>query len=522
MKNRYLFICLLTILGLIGCFEDDSTLGTKSVPDITIAELADTAIVSYSGNILNVNPEVETLYPESELSYAWYYYPEEGIVTASENKWKDGYHNYKIGEGRELSYEVNLPSGSYAIIFEVTSKTNNYVATQKFRLKVTTEFSSCFYVLKEIAEGNSDLDLVKGEEINPNIISNMYGEAILGKPLNLSYIYNQGYIDEAAGGSAGAKAMYVFTDKDTRAYNTEDMAEIITRNTLSYSPLPQGETPCTAFCAFVLMMLTDDGFYYTQPYDADMGYTSASRYGMSTGVGGSPWVMFASGTTSWIYWSQAEHHVYLTDVNGSTPSPIEYEMPAGVDETSLICIAGGQNWIGGTETSWFLTENPSGIRYLYLLNASGQVDEIRKVAANSHLAKAEIVAANGLSAPALYVVDNNELYLYYFESGLESRIQLPGVGSDEKITYVSNQYLNGASAGKDDSFDFDALLVATQKEGNYRLYCFEDFVGGIPQKAVSPAVGEGSVKNVRYAAPLSFSIFDYIFTMSGPIFPLCD
>ena len=80
MKNRYLFICLLTILGLIGCFEDDSTLGTKSVPDITIAELADTAIVSYSGNILNVNPEVETLYPESELSYAWYYYPEEGIV----------------------------------------------------------------------------------------------------------------------------------------------------------------------------------------------------------------------------------------------------------------------------------------------------------------------------------------------------------------------------------------------------------------------------------------------------------
>lgn len=529
MKKKYILACALAALGMVGCFKDDSSLGTTDVPKIQIAEMRDTSIVSYSGNILAVSPVVETEYPESELSYAWYYFPSNNV---NSEEWANGFRNNKISEEKDLQYEVNLPSGTYTITLEVKSNSNQYASMQHFTLGVTTEFSNLYYVLKETADGNAELDLVDGTDVNPDMVTKVHGAPIPGSPMGLSYIYNQGYVTET--GSAGAKAMYVFTDEDTRVYNTEDFAEIATRNTLSYQEFPEGEMPCNAFCSLVLMMVTNEGFYYTQPYDETMDYTSASRYGASTGAGGSRYIVAVmGGGAGYVYWSEQEHHLYMTDMNGTSPTPLEYSMPSGVDETTLSCIGGGTNNINGAETNWFLVENSAGERWLYTFGASTTGVTVEPVAASSHLANAHIVAANGLSAPGLYAVDGNQLYLCYFEedgNGIydgdnEAAVTLPGVGSDETIAYVSNQYLNAEAAWADGSFDFDNLVIGTQVGEKYRLYVYGDKLnslpGGIPQEAVEPAEGTGAVKSVRYAAPLNLGIFDYIMS-SSPIFPLCD
>ena len=530
MKKKYILACALAALGMVGCFKDDSSLGTTDVPKIQIAEMRDTSIVSYSGNILAVSPVVETEYPESELSYAWYYFPSNNV---NSEEWANGFRNNKISEEKDLQYEVNLPSGTYTITLEVTSNSNQYASMQHFTLGVTTEFSNLYYVLKETADGNAELDLVDGTNVNPDMVTKVHGAPIPGSPIGLSYIYNQGYVTET--GSAGAKAMYVFTDEDTRVYNTEDFAEIINRSTLSYQEFPEGEIPCNVFCSWVLMMVTNEGFYYNQLYDESSGYTSAGRYGASIGAGGSRYIVTVGGWVAYVYWSEQEHHLYMTDMNGTAPTPLEYSMPSGVDEKTLSCIGGGTNYINETETNWFLVENAAGERWLYTFGASPDKITVERVASSTHLANAHIVAANGLSAPGLYAVDGNQLYLCYFEEDgngtydgeYEAPVTLPGMDTDETIVYVSNQYLNAAIATADwvdGSFDFDNLVIGTQVGEKYHLYVYggelNSLPGGIPQKAVEPAEGTGTVKSVRYAAPVNLDLFAYM--ASSPIFPLCD
>ena len=76
MKKYIILSMLFTLFGLVSCYDDDSSLGTK-VGDITIGPLEDASIISYSGNKLIREPEIETTYPDDQLTYAWYIYKED-------------------------------------------------------------------------------------------------------------------------------------------------------------------------------------------------------------------------------------------------------------------------------------------------------------------------------------------------------------------------------------------------------------------------------------------------------------
>lgn len=112
MKKYIILSVLFTLFGLVSCYDDDSSLGTKNIGDITIGTLEDASIISYSGNKLIREPEIETTYPDDQLTYAWYIYKED------QDK---GFRTNKIDSVKNLSYEVNLPAGSYTIIFEATA-----------------------------------------------------------------------------------------------------------------------------------------------------------------------------------------------------------------------------------------------------------------------------------------------------------------------------------------------------------------------------------------------------------------
>ena len=50
MKKYIILSVLFTLFGLISCYDDDSSLGTKKIGDITIGTLEDSSIISYSRN----------------------------------------------------------------------------------------------------------------------------------------------------------------------------------------------------------------------------------------------------------------------------------------------------------------------------------------------------------------------------------------------------------------------------------------------------------------------------------------
>lgn len=77
MKKYIVLFVLFTLIGLVACYDDDSSLGTNEIGDITIRTLEDASIISYSGNKLVREPKIETTYPEDQLAYAWYIYKED-------------------------------------------------------------------------------------------------------------------------------------------------------------------------------------------------------------------------------------------------------------------------------------------------------------------------------------------------------------------------------------------------------------------------------------------------------------
>lgn len=514
MKNRIWFVFFVLACCMTACFEDDSFEGTGEVSGIEISGLRDTSILSFVGNVWQLRPEIETVYPESSLSYAWYMYP------SSADELENGYRENRIAETRELDYEVNLASGDYTFVFEVSSAEDGYTSMTSMKLRATTAFSEGFYILKEVPGGGTDIDVLAGALLNEDLIAGMTGAPLTGKPTNLSVTYDNCYIDEDDQEMTYTNMVHVFTDAGLyRSYRTEDMAGIFDNGSVRFDGLEAGEEPYIACNGMMYMFyLTSKGVYSGLPGTLS---ESSGRYGMPApgDRGGSKYIFpVGGGWTGYYYWNNEMHGVYMTDYGGGMASPVEYDAD-GVPEADLECIGGGVNYVGWTETSYFLCKSKKDARcYLYLIDNFGMI-KIRKLAADLHVSRGSMVAVCGLQGTFLYSVHDNAVYAYNWEAGEEFKVSLPGIDTNkETISYVTNQYLNIAWGDTGDNFD--SLIVATRSGDNYTLYVYKDLVGGVPDPDKMPQVvhGVGRVECVRFVTAKSLSS-SFMMSMGAPLVP---
>lgn len=518
MKNLTYIVLLWMATVLASCFQDDSSLGTREVGAIKIAELKDTSMISYSGKVLRISPKVEAGYPEAEMSYAWYIY-------GGSFEEKNDYRAYPIGEEKELAYEVNLPSGSYTVVFEATAG-NSYAQNTKFSLTVSTPFSQGFYILKETAEGNTELDLSTKDGLVENLMESLLGESLKGKPIGLSVIYDNGYIDDRDLEMKADNMVHVFTEQDYRAFRTEDMYQTFSRDNLMFEPVPADET----FCAAIqdpngICFLSNKGFYRSNTG------VSSGKLGVPDVEGGSKFIQsLGAGQAATVFWNEETHGLgEMTDGDWSE----RYELPSGFDATNLECLASGLNHSTAEEIGWFLCADVNtGKRLLFMIKAEDptgwgfyEVTEItvNAVAADKHLATGNVIGGNGLDASAIYVADNSGIYLFDLATQAETSFPLQGI--EGEIVYVSNNYLNINFLGTLSPDNFNYLLVGTQKGDQYNLYFYDNLVGGIPVKAPKQIItGTGTVKGVRYLSTTLTSADwnNIIFMYTGPLYPFGD
>ena len=311
MKKTILYLLIFLAAGMTACFEDDSTLGSDFIPDITIAELRDTAIVSYAGNVLEITPQVTSEYDESELSYAWYIYNESNGTTTGGSE-VDGFGTEKIVDAKTLSYELNIPSGLYGIVFEVTEARNGYARRAFMSLSVSTAFSQGFYILKETADGRSDLDLAFNGNFSEDILTNRIGAPLDGAPVNLSILYGQGYIDGKTQEMAYTKGLNVFTEEDYRAFRTEDFYQIQDLSTVFYSGEPQeGEVLYGAYQGMMYnFYFSNKGYYGVNACGGMFGYENSGKIGFPIGAGGSKYAQnLMGGFGGTAYWNEIDRTV---------------------------------------------------------------------------------------------------------------------------------------------------------------------------------------------------------------------
>lgn len=521
---KKLIYCLLSVFvfATTSCFKDESALGKDFIPDIEIAELRDTSIVSYAGNVLTINPQLKTTYAEDELSYAWYIYDANKSSTTETGL--NGFRTKKISEEKMLSYEVDLPSGTYGIVFEVTAAKYAYSRRATMELATSTEFSKGFYVLKETADKRTDLDLAIDGKLNEDILTHTLGDPLEGKPLNLSVVYGQGYIDEETQKMAYTKALNVFTEKDYRAFRTEDLMQIHDRNTIFYDKHSDDEViySLQQGSGFATFLFTNKGYYGGVACGDMWGMVSESsgKYGFPINSGSSKFAQqIYGGSEGVVFWNETERALNWADDGASICRDIDYSLPLNMDAATAVCVASGTNYLGDTETVWFLIE-ASGKRCLITFNSSPEVSEIRDIDSELRFAQADIIAGNALSADIIYFVSDNTLWAYNLSGGGEFEIPLPGVQGT--INYITNAYLNVGYLGVSTE-NFDNLIVATSLGENYNLYLFDNMVGGAPQAAVEPYSGTGTVRCVRFVPSVQVTLTDLSTAMDvGPLSPWTD
>lgn len=523
MKKISIAILLFTVLGMAACFEDDSTLGTVEVGDIEIAALRDTSIVSYNGNVLHVEPLVTAGYSEDEMNYAWYIhggqFDEDGDVPG-------GYRTNCISEEKVLDYEVNLPSGVYTLTFEAMAD-NGYAKTTRMSLTVSTPFSQGFYMLKETVDGNTEVDLLTQDGLNSDILGKVTGAALSGRPVGMASIYSNGYINEDNQQLESGNVLHVMTEGDYRGFRTEDMGEVFNRSNLMFDAMPADETPLTMIQDVNgIVLMTNNGFYRGTP--AMEGYVSSSgKFGMPTFEGGSRYIFsLAGGWVATVCWNEDTHSLWEM-----TYAELPWELPAGISQENLSCLASGMNNYTNTDYGWFLLEDgTSGKRLLAMVTGDmfmGTTVDVREVPAGTHLAEGNLFASVGMGAHALYVVDDNLLYMYNLQDGREDNVPLTGLDGGT-ITYIGNNYLNVRDYnGNSVDGNFNYLLVATGDAGSYKLHFYDNLVSGAPVGTPFQVIdGTGALKGVRYLS-VTFdasnwnNVFD-MWTMTnsyGPCYP---
>lgn len=476
----YAVVLAATVMLAWGCTEDESTGIQNEIYDIVITEFDKDGytVVSYEGNILNLVPDIQTGYPESELTYRWYLIDtkrEDMIINATDEKL---YERECIGEERTLAYEVNLTPGDYTVVCEVQAS-NGYLVSQTTKLKVTTNFSEGFYILKETAGGHTDMDVFKKDEnkLIENVVAAVMGEPLSGKPLALSMSFGHGYVDAATNERLYTDLASVATETGRFvAFRITDLYPLFTRDNLLFGEMEDDEMP------YRIVSGMWENYYVANKgvrgnYQATI-VPGSGLYGAPSVGGASKFITCDPESLGMIYWSDDTHTLYVSDFNGSCYELGDPEVTGLTDDECVAC--GTNDYMSACH--FILRNIKTGNRTLYIIQAAAVASVIPL--GGTHLEQAGLFSTNGPSASLIYCVDGNRIYGYDFQTGNEMHIRPEALPESAYISYVSDQTFAGV----------EYFVIGTQDGDKYTLY-FYNVLGGQPVYVVT---GSGIVKSMHY------------------------
>ena len=507
MKNRISQIAIVVMMTVVptSCFDDDSTVGTETLKETIITGIDKQYVkTAYVGEHLTITPDVQSGYGDDQMTYTW-------LLLDKNTGKEDANGNVPeptvIGQAKSLDYEVALAPGTYEVRF-MAAAANGYTAYATASLTVRTLFSQGFYILKETADGRTDLDLfTPAGDKGDDLIAQIEGQPLHGKPLGLYPNYMMNYINPDNDKVESTNAITVTTDaKVIHVSRVADFKTIYTRDNICYDTMASGEQPYATYLSASFgytLMLTSNGLYYTN--SAIASTSSTGQFGMPAGkCSGSRYFFIDQANFGCGALWDAETHSLMAHTYNMDVSPLLYGNLSGEEETQNLagteCLHCGYNRLASNSTGLFVLGDDAGKRYLYLTSCSFfgvQLTKRVELAAGSHAAKATAYSTNGISASYLYCLDGGKLYAYVFNSDESSELELKPerIPADETMSYVTNLFWN-PSFSPGDAFEY--LVVATQKGNSYRLYFYQTN-GGAPIGApVLVTEGTGTVRSVRF------------------------
>lgn len=519
MKKTLIYIiCVLGTSLLASCFDDDSTLGTNDVSDIEVSGIQSSyKATAFVGEHLKISPEVTTGY--SDMSYEWLLLNSKtGTITDDGDTIKP----VIIGTNKDLDYEVATAPGNYQLRFVAKSLSNDYTSYTAASFTVSTNFSQGFYIMKETQDGNTELDLINNNnQLSEDLMTGVKGGPLKGAPRRMDINYNMYYVNPDNDEMEPTNGVTITTeDNDIIVSRSSDLQTIFDRSSLLFDDMPADEKPYGILLTEMRQQYySSNGVRACDASSSMMASPNTGKFGMPiNNICCSPYYVQDIGAYGGgVVWDEKDHSLYALGFRGDA-SALTYEDMTGDDvtqnQTDWDCLMAGFNFVNNEASCLFVLNNEQdGSRRLYTTTstfAGVYLSGCHTFRAGSAMSTATAYSVNAVTAKYLYGVSGGKLYACLFdEDGLpETQLNPQGIGSDETISYVGNQFWSSVMGIGE---DFNYLIVGTQKGNQYKLYFYKT-VGGAPDgDPVMTFSGTGTVKSVKYLNP-QFDTNDWEFS----------
>lgn len=494
MKKNILYI-LASLLLFASCLSDDSSEGDlANFQDVTIEGIESKYLVtSFTGNHLQISPTIDTDIASDKLTYKWSIVKDEEIdaTTQSEIPFE------VIGTERNLDYEVELAPGSYVLKFEVTAE-NGYTATSKATVNATTAFLNAYYLMKETADGNTDLDYYTADGVmRENVLSEaaLNGSPLKGKPRYLSVGYNSCYYDDNADQQVSTLIYTSTEDGDFCGVRSTDFGIQFDKSNICYQALDDDEKPYgVCLNVWTEILLTSKGTHWAQSGDMSSGTGKFGTIDLKTGM--SRHIVLGLSQAPYYdmflyYWDEDNGSFYYVDYNGGI-SPLYDENYEPLDYSDYVCVGSGVNSINGT-AMFALQNKTTGERKIFSVSTYG-VSEVCTLSSDFVTATCDNITFNVDQGTIAYGTDGKDVYALDYMTGVERKLTVSGLPTGT-ITYISNVYYSGSAAS------VDYLCIGTEANGKYTA-SFYKTVGGAPDGSpVFQMQGTGKISGVLYVTP---------------------
>ncbi len=487
-----------------ACTDDDSTYATEGKNYINLGGIDESySVVAFSGDRLNIEPTVESSYPDDDLEYSWAYYDIDRAQRTTYNQTTQKYEYVipdTISHERNLVWSPEVVDGRYCLIFTATSKSTGLSQQLTTTLNASSALSRGFYILKEDADGNTDVDLYStvSNRLMADVIRANQGHAIPGRPRWMDINHQMAYISPETGQAAGTNMICITTeDNEVRFIRASDCRTVMDQSNCHYEPV-SGEIPYrTVRGMWSAFFLTNNGVYTC--FTAGRG--GSGILGALVGHGGSTHAVSTatSGYYSVIYWENATHSLATAFNNGTVSAVLTRVSGFATQNLNYDCIGCGLNQADGN-VDYFLMQDrdDASLKYLYAITPgayNNTLTSVRQVSPDTHFANASLRAICTASATVAYAVDGNRVYTYNLAADeAERELSFAGLPANEQITFISNRNFTGTPS-------FDYLVVGTQTADTYKLY-FYSIVGGEPDGQPRLTItGQGKLKSLGYINP---------------------
>ena len=498
MENakRYILGVIMLLALIQGCYEDEGNYDYSPLPSIQINGMNTIYHPRRLLDSLIIPITVETEYASSDLKYTWF------IFNSGKVDYISAVEVDTIGREKDLSYLVSEEPGNYILTVKVENTANQYAVYASASVRVESEFSRGFYILKETPDGNSDLDFSSDSlEMARDIFVSMKGEALKGKPLLLAQLMNTPYVDPNRQERTKGHVLGITTEESVCLLRTSDLVTVHDEESMFYGV--EEEHPRRLARGFFRTMYFSENSVYSVRANTNgsgiMGVPDTIR-------GASKWAVYDRQKMGFMYWDELNGRFLFVNSNGVVSvyenNASSYQ-PNGIKDKMLY-----MGMLYNTANTSFknvayaVFESSGGERKLYKLNHGGTtnpVQEVQVFAGNTNFARATTYAVCASNTPMIYYVTDGVLYAYSFTNNIEVTVSVPGLQAGETVYYVANKYWRPYGG----DYTKDYLVIGTTGGNNdYTLRLF-NMVGGVPQGNSLPEYqfsGNGKVVDLQYIA----------------------